>query len=124
MRVMLIGELPETVDFSDPALPPGTTAQKIHAGLDRAMNEMAQRGWKAELCLIKPDDSGTNQLEEYLDRHPYDCIVIGGGIRIPPKRLLFFEKVLNIVHAKAPRANIAFNTGPENTPDAAARWEH
>jgi hypothetical protein len=32
-RVLLIGFDPATVDFSDPALPPGMTAEKIHAGV-------------------------------------------------------------------------------------------
>ena len=32
-RVLLVGLEPETVDYSDPSLPPGMTAEKIHAGL-------------------------------------------------------------------------------------------
>lgn len=27
-----------------------------------------------------------------------DCVVIGGGIRIPPKNLLLFEQLVNAVH--------------------------
>jgi hypothetical protein len=122
VNVLLVGERPEAVDFTDPALPPGTTAEKIHAGLNSAMQEMAKRGWNADLCLINPDESGAQKLQESLDGHEYDCIVIGGGIRVPPKSLLFFEKVLNVVHARAPHAAIAFNTAPANTPDAAGRW--
>jgi hypothetical protein len=30
-RILLVGYNPETVDFSDPALPPGMTAEKVHA---------------------------------------------------------------------------------------------
>jgi hypothetical protein len=48
--------------------------------------------------------------------------VIGGGIRIPPKSLLLFEALINTVHKCAPHAFIAFNTRPEDTADAAARW--
>lgn len=36
-RVVLIGLDPATVDFSDPALPPGMTAEKIHAGVKLAL---------------------------------------------------------------------------------------
>ena len=32
-RVLFVGFDPATVDFSDPALPPGMTAEKIHAGI-------------------------------------------------------------------------------------------
>jgi hypothetical protein len=49
-------------------------------------------------------------------------VVIGGGIRIPPKSLLLLEAVINAVHRAAPNAFIAFNTRPEDSADAAARW--
>ena len=51
----------------------------------------------------------------------YDCVVIGGGLRIPPKSLALFEMVVNAVHKAAPAATIAFNTRPEDTAEAAAR---
>ena len=31
-KILFIGQEPATVDFSDPALPPGFDAKKIHAG--------------------------------------------------------------------------------------------
>jgi hypothetical protein len=31
-RILFVGQKPETVDFSDPALPPGFDAEKINAG--------------------------------------------------------------------------------------------
>jgi hypothetical protein len=48
--------------------------------------------------------------------------VIGGGVRIPPKNLLLLEVLINAVHKAAPGAAIAFNTRPEDSADAAARW--
>jgi hypothetical protein len=36
-RVLLIGYDPATVDFSDPALPPGMSAEKVHAGVEVAL---------------------------------------------------------------------------------------
>ena len=32
-RILFVGQKPETVDFSDPALPSGFNAEKIHAGI-------------------------------------------------------------------------------------------
>ena len=32
-RVLFVGQQPETVDFSDPAIPPGFNAEKINAGI-------------------------------------------------------------------------------------------
>jgi hypothetical protein len=120
-KVLFIGQEPDTVDFSDPALPPGINAEKIHAGIAVGMQLMAARGWEPQLCLVRPDESATAALEQQLEKASYDCVVIGGGIRIPPKSLLFFESLLNTVHRLAPRAEIAFNTSPQDTADAAAR---
>jgi len=121
-QVLFVGQQPETVDFTDPALPPGFDAAKIHAGIAVGMQQMADRGWHADLCLVRPDESATAVLERQLATTTYDCVVIGGGIRIPPKSLLLFERVLNAVHKAAPTASIAFNSAPPDTADAAARW--
>ena len=32
-RILFVGQKPETVDYSDPALPPGFSADKIDAGI-------------------------------------------------------------------------------------------
>jgi hypothetical protein len=121
-NVLLIGQEPETVDFSDPALPPGFDAKKIHAGIEVGMRQMADRGWHPDLCLVRPDGGAAAAIERQLALVEYDCVVIGGGLRIPPKSLLLFEEIVNAVHKADPSASIAFNTRPEDTADAAARW--
>ncbi len=121
-RVLFVGQQPETVDFSDPALPPGFNAQKINAGIAIGKAKIEERGWKADLCMIPPDETAGPMLEKQLNSASYDCVVIGGGLRLPPKSLLLFEKVVNAVHRAAPNAAIAFNTRPEDTAEAAARW--
>jgi hypothetical protein len=120
-RILFIGQKPETVDFSDPALPPGFDAAKINAGIAVAMAQIADRGWHGDQCMIPPDDTAWPMLEERLRAATYDCVVIGGGLRLPPKSLVLFEQVVNVVHRAAPGAAIAFNTKPEDTADAAAR---
>jgi hypothetical protein len=97
-------------------------AEKIHAGIAVGMRQMAERGWQADLCLVQPDETASVALARRLATATYDCVVIGGGIRIPPKSLLLFEILINAVHKSAPSASIAFNTRPEDTADAAARW--
>ncbi len=121
-RVLFVGQKPETVDFSDPALPPGFNAEKIQAGIDIAKDTMIERGWDGDLCMISPDDSGIATLATQLTETKYDCVVIVGGLRLPPKGLVFFEKVVNAIHQGAPKAKIAFNTRPQDTAEAAARW--
>ncbi len=121
-RVLFVGQKPDTVDFSDPALPPGFDAAKIQAGIDLAAKLIAERGWQGDLCMITPDDAGLAALEAQLGAATYDCVVIGGGLRIPAKSLGLFERVINAVHKGAPGAAIAFNTQPPDTAEAAARW--
>jgi hypothetical protein len=121
-RVLFVGQQPETVDFSDPAIPPGFNAEKIHAGIAIAMAKMAKRGWQADPCMIPPDETARLMLEKQLATTTYDCVVIGAGIRLPPKSLSLLETVINAVHKAAPNASIAFNTRPEDTAEAAARW--
>jgi hypothetical protein len=121
-RVLFIGERPEAVDYTDPVLPPGLDAATIHAGIAVALKRMADRGWHAELCLIEPDATAGPAVERALAGGSYDCVVIGAGIRVPPRNLPMFEAVLNAVHRAAPGAAIAFNTRPEDSADAAARW--
>ena len=121
-RVLFVGQQPETVDFSDPAIPPGFDAKKIHAGISIAMAQMTKRGWQADSCMIPPDATAGPLLEKQLASATYDCVVVGGGLRLPPKSLWLFETVINAVHKAAPNAAIAFNTRPEDTAEAAARW--
>lgn len=121
-RVLLVGYDPETVDFSDPALPPGMTAEKIHAGIAVAVKQFAERGWESDLCYIRPDETAGPAVERQLASKTYDCVVIGGGVRLPARRLVIFEAVINAVHKAAPGAAIAFNTRPDDSADAAARW--
>jgi hypothetical protein len=121
-RVALVGLEPATVDFSDPALPPGMTAEKIHDGVKLALADMAKRGWLAEVCFIKPDETAVPTLERLLSGNRYDCVVIGGGVRLPPRHLKLFEALVNAIHRVAPQTAIAFNSRPEDSAAAAARW--
>ena len=120
-RVLLIGIKPEAVDVSDPDLPPGTTPDKIAAGIEAALSDMKARGWEGAFCSILPDGSAEATIAASLAER-WDCIVIGGGIRVPSRSLPLFERVINAVHRGAAGTPIAFNTTPNDTADAAARW--
>jgi hypothetical protein len=120
-RVLLLGYVPEAVDYSDPALPPGLTAEKIHAGIAVAMKQFAERGFDADLCPIRPDDTAVPTVERQLASAHYDCVVIGGGVRMASQGHVLFESIINAVHRTAPSAVIAFNTRPDDSADAAAR---
>lgn len=121
-KVLFVGQDPDTVDFTDPSLPPGFDAGKIKAGIAIGAAKLEGRGWHADLCMIRPDESAVPMLEKQLASSVYDCIVVGSGLRLPPKSLGLFETVINTLHKASPHASIAFNTSPEETADAAARW--
>jgi hypothetical protein len=121
-RVLLVGYDPETVDFSDPALPPGMSVEKVRAGVAVALKEFAERGWEGAVAYIRPDETAGPAVERQLASASFDCVVIGAGVRLPPRRLAVFEAVINAVHRSAPGAAIAFNTRPDDSAEAAARW--
>jgi hypothetical protein len=122
VRVLLVGYDPEAVDYSDPALPPGMNVEKIRVGITLALKQVTDRGWQGDLCLIRPDEMAVQTVERQLASANYNCVVIGAGVRLPPRSLVLFEAVINAIHRGAPEAAIAFNTRPEDSADAAARW--
>jgi hypothetical protein len=83
------------------------SAKKIHAGIEVGMRQMSERGWHPDLCLVRPDGTAVSAIERQLSLVRYDCVLIGGGIRIPPKSLLLFEEIVNAVHKfdPAPRSH-------------------
>ena len=120
-RILLLGLEPETVDFSDPALPPGMNAEKIRAGIEVAVKQFADRGWEFAVGFIRPDETAGPTVEGQLRSTNYDCVVIGAGVRLPPRNLALFEVVIDAIRKVAPGAAIAFNTRPDDSADAAAR---
>jgi hypothetical protein len=121
-RILLLGLDPDTVDYSDPALPPAMTAEKVRAGIAVAVKQFTDRGWQSDVGFIRPDETAGPAVERLLRSTNYDCVVIGGGVRLPPRNLALFEVVINAVRKTAPGAAIAFNTRPDDSADAAARW--
>ena len=121
-RVLVIGEEPTLMDYSDPAIPPGMTAEKVRAALDADQVKLTGLGYRAELCLTDEGATAEAVVAERLRATAYDCIVIGAGVRIVPRNFELFEKLINVVHAHAPQSRIAFNTGPDTSADAVRRW--
>jgi hypothetical protein len=98
------------------------TVEKIRTGIAVALEQFAERGWEADVGFVRPDETAGPTVASQLASKTYDCVVIGAGVRLPPRRLAVFEAVINAVHRAAPGAAIAFNTRPEDSADAAARW--
>ena len=63
-------------------------------------------GFETDYCLVAPDDAAEPQIVESLVSKPYDCVVVGGGIRKPEPFLELFERIVNLIRVHAPRAAI------------------
>lgn len=113
-RVLVLGLDPSTV--------PGLDADAITTALRRGQDRFAEHRVTADIGLVPLAEGAEEQVARLLQQAPYECVVIGGGIRKPEPLVEFFETVVNLVRRYAPQAAIAFNTSPEDSSDAALRW--
>jgi hypothetical protein len=98
------------------------TVEKVRAGIEVALKQLSDRGWDSDAGFIRPDETAGPTVGRLLHSANYDCVVIGGGVRLPPHNLTLFEVVINAIRRAAPNAAIAFNTRFDDSADAAARW--
>ncbi|CCH80332.1 conserved hypothetical protein [Nostocoides japonicum T1-X7] len=92
----------------------------VAEGIEAGRREFLAHDVPARFCLVGldgSDDVGA-VIAAALGAHPWECVVVGGGIR---HDLALFEDVLNLVHRLAPGAAIAFNQTPADTYAAAMR---
>ena len=120
-RVLVIGYAPEDVDFSDPSIPPGMNAEKVTAGIKEDMEKLHAEGWEADHMPIYAESDLRALILAQLKKHKYDCIVIGGGVRLSANRIPQLEIVINAVKDGVPGVPIGFNAGPEYSTEAAKR---
>lgn len=122
--VLVIGLEPSLIDFSDPAYGayPGLDAAKVRAALDADEAHLRALGYDARLCLTDFGETAEAVVRARLEERPYDCVLIGAGVRLIPQNTPLFETLINAVHRHAPRAKLCFNTRPDDTAAAVQRW--
>ena len=98
------------------------TPELIQNFIDARMEQLRGIGFDVVSCLIDLGETAEEVTAKALDEGPFDCVMIGAGLREPSPRLFLFEKVLNLVHRLAPTAKICFNTKPADTAEAVLRW--
>ncbi|MBA3912817.1 MAG: hypothetical protein H0X25_02925 [Acidobacteriales bacterium] len=101
-RILIIGYDPDSVDFSDPGTPPGLDIDKISAGTKDSLKRIEDYGWTGVQCMVRPDDTAGPAVERALSAAEYDCIVIGGGIRLAYNSVPVFENIIDTVRRLAP----------------------
>ena len=120
--ILIIGEDPELVDFSAPGVPPNMSVQTVMEGVGAATDRLKRLGHEVRVLLTKDAETVDALVSEALKERPYDVIVVGAGLRTLPPMLEQFERLINVLREKAPRAKLAFNSRPEDSDKAALRW--
>jgi hypothetical protein len=120
--VLVIGLDPTLIDFSQPGYAPGMNATKVFAGLKASEDELTHLGYSVQTCLTDFGETAEAVLQSQLEKKQFDCILIGAGVRANPNNFLLFEKLINVVHERAPHAKLCFNTLPSDTAAAVKRW--
>lgn len=118
-RVLLIGFDPDVVDFSKW---PGMTADKVRAGIEADKARLIERGYEVKVCFVDLGATAEKEVAQALSATPFDCVLIGAGIRKDEEHFLLFEKLINLIHQHAQSARICFNTNPTDTAAAVLRW--
>lgn len=119
-KVFLIGLDPKVVDYAH--LPVKLDEPTLRAGLATDEQRLRDLGYDASWLLVDRGDTAEAVVSAALEDKTVDCILIGAGIRTVPPLFLLFEKLVNVVHEKAPQAKICFNTAPEDTAVSVQRW--
>ena len=120
--VLIIGEDPTQIDFDAPDAPKGMSAAKVMEGLNASVAALQSSGHDADLLLTKTAETVERQAAEALAKARYDVIVVGAGLRTLPPMATQFERLMNVLHERAPNAKLAFNTRPDDSAAAAMRW--
>ena len=121
--VLILGFDPVLIDFSSPDFAPqNLSADRVLSALHADSERLRSLGYEADSCLTDNGETAERVLEDKLRTKPYDCVMIGAGIRIMSTSFLLFERLINVVHANAPQAKLCFNTKPSDTADAVIRW--
>ena len=121
-KVLLTGIDPKLID-SSLANTTGWDGNRIQAEVQDAIKRLMDLGYEVHTCVFDFGETAESVVSDTLSREKFDCIMIGGGIRIIPQHTLLFEKIINTIHHKAPSSSkICFNTNPSDTVEAVLRW--
>jgi hypothetical protein len=101
-----------------------------HPGIAASVQEkLRSLGFQATNFALTNDEAGDARLVAELQRAEYDGVAIGGyingqdAVNFPAtgETTVWFNRVLNIVHANAPRSKIILVRGPEDVVPAIER---
>src|SRR5712671_1044530 len=97
--VLAIGVDPAFADFTTLS---GLTPELVRSYIDAQIEQVRALGYDVESCLIDLGDTAEAMAAAALSSKPFDCVVIGAGLRQPQSQLLLFEKLINLC-TRSPR---------------------
>ena len=118
VNVLAIGLDPKFADFSQM---PRLTPAMVQAHIDAQLERVRALGYYVESCLVDAGETAEEVTRLHIESRTFDCVLFGAGLRAK-EHLLLFEKLLNLVHARAPLAKICFNSNPADSAEAVQRW--
>lgn len=132
---VIMVELKETSPVKSIAPSPGPSGRRIlgfgrHPEIADAVREtLNSLGFRATTFVLTNDEAGDARLVAELKQADYDGVAIGGYINgqdalnfpATEETTAWFNRVLNIVHANAPRTKIILVRGPEDVVPAIDR---
>ncbi len=119
-KVILIGLDPKVVDYA--SLPTKLDEPTLRAGLAADEKRLRDLGYDASWLLIDRGETAVEVVSNALESKAIDCILVGAGIRTIAPLFSLFEKLINVIHDKAPQAKLCFNTAPDDTAASVQRW--
>jgi hypothetical protein len=92
-------------------------------GVRRSVGLLEADGHEVRTCLVGLDgsDDVPAVVTAAVREGPWDCVVVGGGLRHSEELVELFEEVVNVVHDEAPGARFVFNRTPDDIADAVRR---
>lgn len=113
---------------------PAAGTRVLGVGIDEAIGTAAQdalrgAGLRATVITVTDDPAGDELLRDALRADTYDAVNLGAGLsgQAPPEygataaSTVWFNRLLNIVHAEAPTARIVLARGPGDVMPAIER---
>jgi hypothetical protein len=120
-KVLVIGIDPKLIE-SNLATTTGWDANRVKLAVQDANKRLTELGYEMHDCLVDLGETADSVVSATLSREKFDCILIGGGIRLVPQNTAMFEKIINAIHQEAPPSSkICFNTNPGDTVEAILR---
>lgn len=117
-RVLMMGLHPDVVDYSKW---PGLSPDGLRAGAETEIARLSAAGHTGEILWLGDLDGAEAEVATALETGAFAVVLIGAGVRKDDDHFLLFERLVNVIHARAPTARMAFNSGPGDTADAVER---